>query len=154
MDTEPELQPTTRATLVEVPALAHMVSVSLDGADPVPGVFDCYPDPAASPFGLAIQWTVTVEGTFGNAFLVPAQHVQLLINYPAGRTVGGRGIVRADSHTGDHTVLYGEGSLSDCLHDEFEDVELAVAATGRVRRLRVCCRCTIFIDRGQVPIRT
>lgn len=147
------MTPKIRAAVVTVETLTETVTVSLDGANPVPGILDIYPDPAASAFGLAIQWTITVNGTIGDAFQVPPQHVQMRITYGKGQKAGGGGIIRAGSHQNGTTVIYGEGPLSGCLHERFDDVEFTAPGTGRVRRLRVCQSCDLFVDRTKIPIR-
>lgn len=140
---------TTRTPTTATPSVTDTVTVTIDGAPAIPGQLRKWRE--IGRFGYVLNWTVTVPGTLGDAYLVPPRHYILAITLPGGRTVHGGGIITALSHSNGKTTIHGEGPLTDCAHTDEQDVEFTVGT--KHRRLRVCRSCTRFIDLDKVPAR-
>lgn len=142
---------TTRTPIPQTPTVTDTVTVTLDGGEPLPGQLAKWRE--IGRFGYVINWTVTVPGIIGDAYLVPPRHYVLAITLPAGRTVYGGGIISTLSHARGQTTIHGEGPLTDCPHTDSEIVEFT-GANRRPRRLEVCKGCTRFVDLDKTPNRT
>lgn len=141
---------TTRTQTPETVSHTDTVLVSIDGAPAIPGSLRKWRE--VGRFGYVVNWTVTVDGTLGDPFLVPPRHHVLAVTLPNGKTIHGGGIITALSHTAGRTTIHGEGPLSDCAHTDEEDVKFTVG--GKHRHLRVCRSCTRFIDLDTAPNRS
>lgn len=140
---------TTRTPIPETPSITDTVTVTLDGGEPLAGQLRKWK--TVGRFGYEINWTVTVPGILGDAYLVPPRHYVLAITLPTGRTVHGGGIISALSHSNGQTTIHGEGPLTDCAHADEQDVTFTVGS--KTRNLRVCRGCTRFIDLDKTPVR-